>query len=56
MGGRKRERTYCNPIHILGPLLKGRNAVSINFRWAEEAVEEEEEGSQRLGLKVRGEG
>ena len=48
--GKNRELAYLIPRHILGPLLKGIKARSINFFSAGSSV------SQREGLKVRGEG
>ena len=41
---------YLTPMHIRGPLLKGRKAMSINLFSAGSVV------SQREGLKVSGEG
>lgn len=40
---------YLTPMHILGPLLKGRKAMSINLFSAGSVV------SHREGLKVSGE-
>lgn len=47
--GGVRPLAYLTPMHIRGPLLKGRKAMSIDLLSAGSVV------SQREGLKVSGE-